>query len=535
MNVGEPTPKRLAIIGGGSSGLITLKYARDLLPDCEVRCYEQSGSITGAWGHPYPGFVSTSTKYTTQFACFPIFEPTVVDDAGKSRSEFFRDGEFGEYLEAFAHHFSLLDHIELHSKVSNLRWHDATQKWLVTIERNGSIAIEESFDAVVLCTGLVAQPRPIDCDVPLLDPQLLKQSNGFDGVRDKTIVIVGGGESAVDFADRLACPELNNKVYLSLRTGIRVSPRYHPIRSVPSDFLRNRLMLSIHEDLRNAIGQRFVELRIRHRAWFERLFPHRSKPSRVAETALQQTRSQWDYRLTKAAKDHLFNMFHNKSDVFLDRVAEGRITIIGPPTDRSFRRFHEFRSPPLQATNELPIDPDLVIPAIGFQSTVAQLTGGTIRPTDFSLGCTNVNHPGLFAVGFTRPIIGNIPSISEMQARYVCKLLAGEVPRPDQIEQRNRIDRQRRERRYSQIDCQHIYPVEMFSYCDQLARLMGEYPTLSRSGGIVRWWQRRLSPASTLHYLPSNKRNEPRFMPASLIALLLLLKPIDWVYRRFVR
>ncbi len=64
---------------------------------------------------------------------------------------------------------------------------------------------------------------------------------------------------------------------------------------------------------------------------------------------------------------------------------------------------------------------------------------------------------------------------------------------------------------------------------------MGEYPTLWRTSGLARWWQTQLSPASTLHYWPSNKRNEPRFMPASLVALLRLLKPIDWVYRRFVR
>ena len=47
-------------------------------------------------------------------------------------------------------------------------------------------------------------------------------------LKNKSIVVIGGGESAVDYANRLAQPELNNEVYLSLHSGIRVSPRYHP-------------------------------------------------------------------------------------------------------------------------------------------------------------------------------------------------------------------------------------------------------------------------------------------------------------------
>ena len=53
------TGRRLAIIGAGSSGLITLKHARDALPGWEVVCFEKSNRVHGVWGHPYRGFVST--------------------------------------------------------------------------------------------------------------------------------------------------------------------------------------------------------------------------------------------------------------------------------------------------------------------------------------------------------------------------------------------------------------------------------------------------------------------------------------------
>ncbi len=86
--------KRLAIIGCGSSGLIMLKYALDELTDWEIVCFEKSDRITGVWGNPYDGFVSTSTKFTTQFCCFPERDACVDEDGGKSRVEFFRNGEY---------------------------------------------------------------------------------------------------------------------------------------------------------------------------------------------------------------------------------------------------------------------------------------------------------------------------------------------------------------------------------------------------------------------------------------------------------
>ncbi len=107
----------------------------------------------------------------------------------------------------------------------------------------------------------------------------LHSPRGLDHIHDRRIVVLGGGESAVDYAVRLSRPQLRNKVYLSLASGIRVSPRYHPIRGVPSDFLRNRLMLSIHADMRNWIGQRFVEARIQYQELFQRWFPSVHAPN----------------------------------------------------------------------------------------------------------------------------------------------------------------------------------------------------------------------------------------------------------------
>ena len=536
-------PKRLAIIGGGSSGLICLKNAIDFLPDWSVHCFEKSDSISGCWGNPYPGFVSTSTRYTTQFACYRVCDASMEADGRDRKSEFFRDGEYGEYLNAFVDHFDLRKHVQLNTHVQNLQ-RQPEGGWQVSL--SGSINDIQHFDAVVICTGVAATPKEILTDIPKLSATDLNQPAGLGHISDKTIVIVGGGESAVDYADRLAKAEQNNHVYLSLKTGVRVSPRYHPIRGVPSDFLRNRLMLSIHPDIRNWLGQIFVTARIRYERHFQRLFPSTENQSTAGvdsdaatDAAEARRRKEWTLKLTRAAKDGVFNMYHNKSDDFLTAVGEQRIKIVGPPADEGYRSFLAFDG---SSAERIEVNPDLIVPAIGYRSKLVDLTDAKIKIEDFYLACVHVDFSDLFLVGFARPIIGNIPTISEMQARWVCGLLSGDFARPQELKRLNQSDRQLRSVRYARIDLESSFPVEMFTYCDRLAKLTNLKTTPSLFRSPLKWWNTLVSPATTLHYFQNehDDRSETkevargpakRYMPAALVLLLILLKPLDWIYR----
>lgn len=529
--------KKLAIIGCGSSGLITLKSAIDALPGWQIVCFEKGERITGVWGNPYPGFVSTSTKYTTQFTCFPVRDAAVESDGGKSRAEFFRDGEYGEYLNQFADAFQLRPHIKLGHAVGRLQRAANDSGWLVTYQitrdENQKEAVTEQFDAVVICTGLTAECKEIETKLPKLSPRELNAPDGLTEVRSERIVVFGGGESAVDYATRLSRPELGNEVYLSLRTGVRVSPRYHPIRGVPSDFLRNRLMLSIHPVLRNWIGQRFVEARMLHQERFEKWFPSKSNHGgETTESSHQELKKEWAYRLTKGAKDELFNMFHNKSDDFLDGVADGRIKIVGEPVDDSMHCFYQF-----QSDDTVDVAPNKILPAVGYKSTLAAISGGTMSLADFYLGCVHAAYPDIFLVGFARPVIGNIPSISEMQANYIAALISGAAARPPDIAQQHKLAQEANYARYPRLDLEIIYPVEMFPYCDYLARQMKIYPTVKTAGSLREWWRIQLQPATTAHYYYQDQPTHrffggaPVYMPSVFVLLLLMLKPLDWGFR----
>jgi hypothetical protein len=498
---------KIAVIGAGCSGLVTLKYLLEAFPATDVLCFEKSHSVRGCWGDQRPEFVSTSTKYTTQFSCFRKWSPDIAPE--RNYEEFYRGSEFGDYLEAFAAHFRLKERIRFGVEVQHLAWKDGG--WELRLAENGTKE-HLTFDAVFLCTGLANQRAPRDLKtIPVADD--------FEGIRNSTVVVVGGGESAADVANHLAKSEHNNRVFLSLRSGIRVSPRYHPIRGVPSDFLRNRLLLSFDKGIRNWVGERFVTFRIRFdrllAKWFPHAFPH---------NPAQALRREWDLKLKARAKGGLFNVFHNKSDDFLDAVAEKRLHIIGPPVDEQWTEYFDF-----DQTMSFPLWPDILVFSTGYRSRLTEFFGGAVHLKDFYLGCIHTAMHNLFLIGFARPIIGNIPSISEVQARYTVGVLAGKYRFPTRLKEKQDEAWKSLCTEYSTINTENVYPVEHFTYCDFLAREMGILPTLAAVGSVQTWLKILLTPISTLHYMDEYFDRalidrQKVYMPGILVAVLGLVR-----------
>jgi cation diffusion facilitator CzcD-associated flavoprotein CzcO len=509
---------RIAVVGAGCSGLVTLKYLLDAFPAADIVCFEKSFSMRGVWGNQRADFVSTSTKYTTQFSCFRKWTADVTPE--KNYEEFYRGSEFGDYLEEFAERFHLKRQIRFGVEVRHLAWEDGN--WAITLAENGNEE-RQTFDSVFLCTGLANQKAP-------LKSFSVSVTDDSEGVCNLTVVVVGGGESAADVANHLAKPEHNNKVYLSLRSGIRVSPRYHPIRGVPSDFLRNRLLLSFGKGARNWVGERFVTFRIRFDKLLVKWFPHQQKSTDPGEQA-RALRREWDLKLKARAKGGLFNVFHNKSDDFLDAVAEKRLHIIGPALDETWTEYHNF-----DGTSTLHLTPDLLLFSTGFHSQLTEFSDGSIQLKDFYYGCVHADLPNLFLIGFARPIIGNIPSICEMQARYTVGILSGKYRLPSGLRERQEKEWKQLCAEYSTVNTENVYPVEHFTYCDNLAREMDVMPTFGNVRSLRTWLGIMLSPISTLHYMdeyfdPQSIDRQRVYMPAVVVAFLAFMRVLGYPFR----
>ena len=78
---------KIAVVGAGCSGHITLKYLLDVYPASDVLCFEKSHSVRGVWGDQRADFVSTSTKYTTQFSCFRKYSAEVMPERNYGRQD----------------------------------------------------------------------------------------------------------------------------------------------------------------------------------------------------------------------------------------------------------------------------------------------------------------------------------------------------------------------------------------------------------------------------------------------------------------
>ena len=500
---------KIAVVGAGSSGLVTLKYLLETYPASDVVCFEKGHSVRGCWGDQRADFVSTSTKYTTQFSCFRRWQPDL--DPHHDFAEFYRGAEFGDYLEAFANHFNLKERICF--GVALKRLERVGDSWQLYLLENGQ-ETSQRFDAVFLCTGLVNQKIALESPrIPVAeDPEAL---------RNATVVVVGGGESATDIANHLAKPEYANTVFLSLRSGVRVSPRYHPIRGVPSDFLRNRLLLSFGKPVRNWVGEHFVSFRIRFNRVLANWFPH--EYAAHSDEQAQALRRDWDLKLKARAKGRLFNVFHNKSDDFLDAVADGRLSILGPPTDSKWTEYFDF-----DQTTTWHVSPDVLVPSTGYRSRLSELSGGTLHLKDFYHGCVHTELNRLFLIGFARPIIGNIPSISEMQARYAVGILSGKVSVPSDLKQKQDEAWRWLREEYDALG-DTVYPVEQFPYCDVLAAELGIMPTPDKLESLGAWLKLMLVPASTTHYVDDyfdkgGLERQQVYTPAVLSAIMLLVQ-----------
>ena len=510
---------KIAVVGAGSSGLVTLKYLQDAFPKAEIVCFEKSDSIRGCWGNQREDFISTSTKYTTQFSCFRKWKATVSKD--KNFEEFFRSAEFGDYLEAFADEFGLRKYVRFGVALEGLeRKGNTWQLSLLKRDDSGNTSNTsqhtQDFDAVYLCTGLVNQKIPVEStNIPIADNP--------ETIRNSTVVVVGGGESATDIANHLAKADYNNKVFLSLRSGVRVSPRYHPIRGVPSDFLRNRLLLSFDKQLRNRVGEAFVSFRIRFEKTLAKLFPHQqTQKGKTSEE--QRLRKEWDLRLKARAKGALFNVFHNKSDAFLDAIAQKRLSVIGQATNNTWNEYYDF-----DQTETLSLTPDVLVPSTGFRSRLADFSNNSFALKDFYHGCAHVDNNNLFLIGFARPIIGNIPSISEMQARYTVGLLAKNYSLPADVKTKQQEAFEALTKEYPSLDTTQVYPVEQFPYCDVLAKEMNIMPTSNSISSFHTWLKLLLTPASTTHYLDSyfdkkSLKQERVYTPPLLIFIMFLIR-----------
>ena len=209
------TAKRAAVIGAGAAGLCTAKYL--LARGVEVVVYELGSRIGGLWvyendngiGPAYKSLHLNSEAAVTAYRDFPFPAdgPLYPDHAEVSR-----------YLEDYAARFDVARHIRFRSKVTGVTAQG--ERWRVELA-DGST---DDFDAVIVASGHQGVPTHPPWKDEFSGEYLHSHTYRVpEPFRDKRVLVVGMGNSAVDIASDICV--VTRSTTIAARSPVLVMPR----------------------------------------------------------------------------------------------------------------------------------------------------------------------------------------------------------------------------------------------------------------------------------------------------------------------
>lgn len=182
----------ICIIGGGQSGLVTLKTFLETTKNIIVleKCNGCSGLFSTI--KEQEAFKWSTSRYMSGFSDFPM--PKTVPD-------WFTIKEYVEYLESYKKHFELTPYLQYNSAVQRC-YQNEKEEWVVEYNKYHTLICKK----LIVCTGLNQTPK---------FPEIVRKFTGelihthdvyinmtqedwsrkFTG---KRILLLGGGESAYD-------------------------------------------------------------------------------------------------------------------------------------------------------------------------------------------------------------------------------------------------------------------------------------------------------------------------------------------------
>lgn len=442
--------RRVAVIGAGPVGLCAVKECR--AKGLEVTCFERQDGIGGVYrrNDTFPGGVWDSVRLTTSpwVTAFSDFPPE------SDSSEQLSHAEYLAYLERYADAFELRASLRCGVSVEGAELGDDGRWTLRVRERaSGSVSVE-TFDHLIVCSGLNLQPKGVSLDGletftgTVQHVATYKDPTPYAG---KDVVVVGIGESGADIAAEL-CGHARPR--LSIRRGKFIIPRINPLNGVANDYDTNRARYATPVAVRNA----FMTFRRRLCAHTGELTP---------EAALRA-------RLLEVSRVGPMSQTVTKNDAIIPRLREGTLELRRPITrlDGDEVVYQDgFRE-----------RADAILFAHGYQPHFPFLERSDLyRPRHPGLLFLNMVDPSLgdklIFCGFARPAVGSIPPSGELQARLAAAWLSGEraLPSASEMEADVAAQNQRLARLYPTQRLPHVV-ISWIDYNDRIADAIGCRP-----------------------------------------------------------
>lgn len=309
------------IVGAGISGVNAAYRVQDQLPGYSYTILEARADLGGTWDlFNYPGIRSDSDLFTFGFQ----FNPWTLDNPIAEGSA------IKQYVRDTATKFGIDKHILYNHRVSSADWSSDKNIWSLAVDHNDS---EHTYTAryVIFGTGYYNYKDPLKADIPGLDafqgqvihPQFWPEDLQY---KDKTIVIIGSGATAITLLPNLADDAARV-------TMLQRSPTY--ILSVPNRssnrwlsyilsnalYLRLQRMISIYTTRYFFLFcQRFPNFS----RWLLKLNVCKQLPSHIPyDPHFKPKYNPWDQRLCVCPDGDLFrSLRQGKADVKTDTIRE---------------------------------------------------------------------------------------------------------------------------------------------------------------------------------------------------------------------
>ncbi|KAF5305892.1 hypothetical protein FQR65_LT18648 [Abscondita terminalis] len=202
---------KVAIIGAGVSGILSLKYILESGFECD--CFEETDTFGGTWvytpnsntdeyGLPvyrsmYKNLLTTLPKEFMTFSNFPYPEHVSYS--------YLTSSDVLSYLSEYVHYFKLEKHICYFSMVTKVQ--PENNMWMVTVKNLiTNTSNSKLYDFVFVCSGHFRFPR-----VPVIPCQHLFQGiqmhsryyRSPDIFQNKRVLLIGASFSGIDIAKQI--------------------------------------------------------------------------------------------------------------------------------------------------------------------------------------------------------------------------------------------------------------------------------------------------------------------------------------------
>ncbi|KAK3337641.1 hypothetical protein B0T19DRAFT_448055 [Cercophora scortea] len=473
---------RVAVIGAGPSGLVTIKYlltAHQFLntEPIEAILFEAEDTIGGTFAHrTYEDAELVSSKQLTTFS---DFRPRADDP------DFLTTARYVSYLHDYCSYFNLWPHIKLSTQVVSVRRRPGgghVVSYRLTgdgLTRSNVAWQSEDYecDAVAVCSGLHVTPnipaiRGIENVPQVLHSADFKLKKQFG--EGKTVLVLGTGETGMDIS-YMAVNAATDRVLLSHRDGFLCAPKRVP-DPVILPILGNkpepgRLNVPVDSSSASLFDTAYVHPRLRDHMLLWEYYDAFIKWTLWLVGGSRYGLGQFVGGISDE-RYHASKIFFNKSNRAMPYISapyraaaestivqrirssliqvpiadtHGRHIDLAPWPDHidseGVIHFRDNGRKEYARLKDEKIKPDIVILATGYTQTFPFLSPPDTASVDSSsqrpYPCANeanvreiwhASDPTLGFIGFIRPSFGAIPPLAELQAQLWVLNLATHTP-----------------------------------------------------------------------------------------------------------